>query len=69
MYVKAGGFLPYFFLGRKEGVCMTEEKAMSCHRADGEVTLVPAYPKHGNGFIQSILVLHWRKGKMLGRNF
>lgn len=69
MYVKAGGFLPYFFRGHKEEACMREEEEMGGSRAGGEVALVPACPEHGNGFVHSTVALHWRKGKTLGRNF
>lgn len=37
--MKAGGILPYFFLGHKEGVCMREQKELGCSREGGEVTL------------------------------
>jgi len=57
MYVKASGFLPRFFLGHKEGVCMPEEKEVGCCRVGGEATLLPASPKHSNGFVQSIFAL------------
>lgn len=64
IHIKVGGFPPSYFVGHKAGACMRDELLWS--RSGSVLT---EYPKHSSGFVQSMVLQHQRKGKMLGRDF